>query len=184
MATDLRQRQGSREHPNNKLAFQGTLELHLTKFALVLILLGFCFVRERIGAWPIMTWPMYSSRWPVFPESTVTRLELRIETREGYWYSLQPVDLFPLERVNVAENVIAAAWTATSPAHRRANRRYLIEQVQQQLPHVEIQTLQIWEMSWDVTPLALPPLDYANPSQVRLVGGFDITLESTVHGER
>lgn len=183
MATDLNQRQGSRKSPSIKPAFQGTLDLRLTKLTLGLILLGFFLVGERIGAWPIMTWPMYSSRWPVFPESTVTRVELRIESREGNWYSLQPVDLFPLERVNVAENVIAAAWTATSLAHRKANRRYLLEQVQRQLPHVEIQTLQIWEVSWEVTPLALPPLDYANPSQARLVGGFDITLESTARGE-
>lgn len=153
-------------------------QLQLIKIALLVILVGLCVVGRSIGAWPIITWPMYDRRTTSFPQPRASGIELRVTTRAGGVHKLTRVDFFPMGRTRVAERAMKSAFDDSDPKLLHAYRTFLINVVQRVFPAEELDTIEGWRLEWTVDPLALPPLDRARPVREVRMGGFSASLYS------
>ncbi|MBC7788912.1 MAG: hypothetical protein H7Z74_03105 [Anaerolineae bacterium] len=147
-------------------------ELGLTKAVIVILGIGLVFVGRREAAWPIATWAMYSKRTTAFPPARASIIELKVISVQGDTHAVSSIDLFPAERVEVADILFLHAFDDTPPKHRDSDRSYLVRLLNLRMSDVEIQEIQGWRVSWDVSPLELPPLRRDRPAEVRLLGSF------------
>jgi hypothetical protein len=158
---------------DNRLHYAAQKQLRLIKITLLVILIGLSVVERRIAAWPIMTWPMYSTRTTPFPPPSASGIELRvILSTTGGVQKLTEVDFFPMGRTRVAERAMRSAFDDADPTLRAAYRTYLVKVIHRILHADEVDTIEGWRLEWAVDPLALPPLDRARPVREVRLGSF------------
>jgi len=157
--------------------------LRMIKIALVFILLCLCVMGRERRAWPIKHWTMYSLRTFNYPSDTVSSYKLRVISHSGNLYTLASWDLIPMDRHVVAKEVIKHSIDGTSLKKRDRYRAYLVRLVNQALLGVPLKTIQVWESSWKVDPLALPPLDLKNPFTEVMKDSFSVALKTGTRGD-
>lgn len=147
-------------------------KLQLAKAVLLIMVIALCVVGREVTLWPLATWPMYSRRMPEYPAPSASAIELRVIANTGI-HTLTPADLLPMDRASVAEELIKSAVNEKEQKLRDVNRTSLVNLVQHALPDEEIKTIQVWQLQWEVKPLALPPLDRDHPNQAVLLGSLN-----------
>lgn len=150
--------------------------LRAIKIALLVFLLGMFVVNKRKSTWPIVSWALYSEYSTRFqpPKPTALDLELRVYTAKGKRHIINPEQVLTTPRDSLSHDIIERAFTAP-PAKteaRMASRRYLVKALSQHLQIDGIKTVQVWEMSYKVTPLSVPPFDREQPSRTVMLGSF------------
>ncbi|MDJ0843611.1 hypothetical protein [Crocosphaera sp.] len=148
--------------------------LKITKIALFLFILGLPIVAKRITTWPIMTWAVYSTYSKGFPDSTASIVEVRVHSKSGESYVLKPSDIMPRGRTRIAKAVLNYAFESDDPNLATANRTYLAQTIPRILNRTDIESVEYWQITWDVFPLNVPPLDRDKPSSENLLGSFMI----------
>jgi len=152
--------------------------LRIIKITLAFILLCLFVVGRERRAWPIKHWTMYSLVISHYPSDTNSSYKLHIIDHTGGVYTLSPWDLIPMDRYVVAEDVIKNSINDTSLEKRDRYRVYLVRLISRVLTGVTPKTIQIWESTWKVDPLALPPLDLKNPFKEVMKDSFSVTLNT------
>lgn len=151
------------------------IALHLTKISLLFFLLGLCIVGNRKSTWPIVSWSLYSGYSARFrpPEPSVSDTELRVYTTTGELYVVEPEQILTMPRDSLSHSIVEKAFDDTDVGVRDASRRYLMSAVSSLIAaDSPIKTIQVWESSYQVEPLKVPPLQLQNPSAEVMLGSF------------
>lgn len=149
--------------------------LRLTKIFLLIFLLGVCIVGKRKTTWPIVSWALYSGYTARFrpPEPSVTMTELRVTTTTGNSLIVKPEDILTLPRDSLSHNIVEHAFDDTDISVRNESRRYLVRAVSNFLgKNSKIRTIQAWQLSYSVEPLAVPPIQMQTPATETMLGSF------------
>ena len=144
--------------------------LRFTKVVLLMILLGILLIGRRRKAWPIVNWSMYSHKVMTYPEDTTDALHLEIIVDAGRRVRLDMHDFFPPGMSNVAEVIVERSFAVDSVIDQAEYRDALQAMVGRALPGQRVSAIEAWRFTWDVNPLALPPLRRSQPAERRLVG--------------
>ena len=141
-------------------------ELQTTLAVLLLILTGLCAVGRSTRFWPIVTWPMYSTRTTAFPASHASDVELRVITADSRLLRVAPRVLFPMGHEKFLKRIIENAYTRDEGSDRAVTREWLAAVLQDYLSEGDVQMVEAWEVVWDVEPLAVPPVRRDQPADV------------------
>lgn len=150
------------------------LRLLLSKLSVLIILVGLVYVGRRHGAFPIVNWPMYSSRPMPFPAGSVSAFEIRVRTQDGGAVKLSPASLLPFGRDQVILDLIGAAFSSEDAELRARYQLALGEMVRRSLRDRGVAGIEVWRVVWKVEPLASPPLDRLAPADQILLGRIDL----------
>ena len=166
---------GSRERRRPQGRSGGTASLRAlrrTQLALIVILLGLLVAGRRISLFPIMTWPMYSTRTTPYPGPLASRLELRVIDRAtgSVVARLDPAELVSAERDEVVPAVIREAEGEGGLDAAPAHRAYLLHLARIALPGMELDSVEAVRTEWEVEPLGIPPLARDRPVRHTLRG--------------
>ena len=133
--------------------------LKLAKLSLILIgcILGLNIYNRHIF-WPFTTWSMYSGYKPKFPDNTTSALELRVTSKTNQVYNLAMSDPLLMDGDKVTKNLVKNLLNSRNLQQQKIYRNALINLIQDTLPDTDIKNIQVWELKWRVTPLAVPPL--------------------------
>lgn len=156
------------------------LALKLTKIFILIFSVGIFVVGRRETTWPIITWILYSGYSDRFrsPKPSVSAVELRVYTATGERYTVKPERILSLPYDSLSHSIVAKAFDDTDIEVRDASRNYLINAVSRFLDtDSEIQTIEAWEISYEVEPLKVPPLHKENPTQKIMLGNFSLQDE-------
>lgn len=154
--------------------------LRLTIFALALIVAGLCIVGKRTATWPIITWPMYSTRETPVPGPRADHVHMRIIDADGSSRRISSNDIFPMGRSGPARRLFVEAFEHPDPPRRALHGQYLADVVARSHWAQAPFTVEVWEYEWDVVPLELPPLEYDKPAQRRRVGAFKVAADGAI----
>ena len=149
--------------------------LQLTKVSLLIFLVGICVVGKRKRTWPLVSWNLYSGYSERFhpPKPSVSAVELRVYTTTGALHIVKPEHLLTFPRDSLSHSIVAGAFDDTDVSVRDASRRYLMNAVSNLVrTKSEIKTIQAWELSYQVEPLAVPPIQSQAPTAEVMLGSF------------
>lgn len=149
--------------------------LRLTKIFLLIFLLGICVVGKGKSAWPIVSWALYSEYSARFrpPEPSVSAIELRVYTTTGELHVVKPEQLLSVPRDSLAHKIVKHAFDDADVSLRDASRRYLMRAVSNLVrANSEIKTIQAWNISYQVEPLAVPPIQLQAPTSQVMLDSF------------
>jgi len=149
------------------------LRLLLAKLSILIILVGLPVVGSRHGAFPVVNWPMYSSRPMPFPADSVSAFEIRVRTQDGGAVKLSPASLMSFGRDQVILDLIGAAFSSEDAEQRARYQLALSEMVRRTLRGRTVAGIEVWRVVWKVEPLASPPLDRSAPADQILLGRID-----------
>lgn len=161
-------------HVNKSTALQ---TLRLTKITLLIFLLGICVVGKRKSTWPIVSWALYSEYSARFrpPKPLVSATELRVYTTTGKLHIVRPEHILTVPRDSLSHEIVEHAFDESDISLRDASRKYLMNAVSKLIhenlihENSEIKTIEAWEISYKVEPLAVPPIQLQYPiSEVML----------------
>jgi hypothetical protein len=144
---------------------------HMRAIAIVLSLAGALLVSPgNAQSWPFCHWWLYHMGNPE-PLRTTQLVELRARCKNHGLRKLWPRDLFSLDDDSSSQDsgpwLINKALNETGDL-KRAYEHALVSRVQTILG-VRIDTLELWEISWDVDFGKYPPLDVQRPRRERLL---------------
>ena len=155
-------------------------KLWIMKVAVILIILSLCVVGRRRTAWPFVNMTMYSSKniYINDPPQRVFAYRFRIIDHADQVYRLKPCDIIPFDRCSrVEKSVISRAIEEKNPQLRERYRVYLSRLVSHALPKTTPKTIQVFQMTWPVDPLHVPPFDIKNPSEDVLLASLTVQQE-------
>lgn len=161
--------------------YNGLRALQLTKISLLIIVLGICVVGKRESTWPIISWALYSGYSARFrpPEPSVSATELRVYTTAGKLHIVKPEHILTIPYDSLSHDIVDNAFDDTNVVHRNASRRYLMGAVSQFIgDNSQIKTIEAWNLSYQVKPLTVPPIEKESPITEVMLGSFsqeDIT---------
>lgn len=168
------------EHKTNLRAKQANKSsslqaLQLTKISLIIFILGICVVGRRESTWPIITWVLYSTYTDRFrpPKPSVSAVELRAYTTTGERYVVKPEQLLTLPYDSLSHSIVEQAFNDSDISVRDESRKYLMNAVSNLVrANSEIETIQAWKISYQVEPLAVPPIQLQAPTSEVMLGKF------------
>ncbi|EAZ92850.1 hypothetical protein [Crocosphaera chwakensis] len=155
--------------------------LRLTKISLLIIILGVCVVGRKESTWPITSWALYSRYTARFrkPKPSVSVTELRVYTTAGNLHIVKPERILTIPYDSLSHDIVENAFNNTDINHRDASRRYLMQAVSNFIGEdTKIKTIEAWNLSYQVKPLTVPPIEKQSPTNEVLLGSFsqeDIT---------
>lgn len=156
--------------------------LTLVKAALALYLVGMFVTGKKPALWPVVNWPMYSTREFAFPSDTTSVMQVGIVTADAQTAVIpmsrlvttgREVALIPIIKCSVGIEWKKRGWEK-APTKREICREYLRKLVALRRPDKKIDAVEIWRVDWAVDPLALRPVDSELPVRRVLLGRFDI----------
>jgi hypothetical protein len=150
-------------------------DLLRTKLMLLLIVAGLTVGADRWGAWPMVSWSMYSQTLaPANQEAS--RWEIQATDRGGVSRVFIAPQLLPIENVKLCDFTIskAAAEKRGDPRRPEPHGRYLINLVRRAWPEAAIVRLEIWQATYSAKPFALPPIDIGRPTRRELVAQLTV----------
>lgn len=151
------------------------LSLQLIKISLAFFLLGICVVGRRETTWPMITWILYSGGSPRFrpPEPSISIVELRAYTAAGDLHVVKPEQLLSIPYDSLSHDIVEQAFSDTDTPVRDESRRYLAGAVSRLIDaDSEIQTIQAWNLSYQIDPLEVPPIQRQSPATEMMLGSF------------
>lgn len=141
------------------------------RWVLLGLLIGTALVGKHSNGWPILTWPMYSSKeWP-YPGETTERVYLKVMLEDGSARRVDIGDLLPAGMYRSERAIFDAAFA--EPPEPDA-RQLLVRTLRQHLPGEDLTAIELRRELWDVDPLARPPLDRANPREDLRIGRLEL----------
>lgn len=148
--------------------------LLLTKLSLLFFIFGICVVGKRKSTWPIVSWALYSGYSDRYrpPKPSVSAVELRAYSTTGELYVVKPEHLLTVPRDSLSHKIVAQAFKDTNTSVRDASRRYLMQAVSNLVSASEVETIQAWQLSYQVEPLAVPPIQLQTPTAEVMLGSF------------
>lgn len=149
--------------------------LRLIKISILILSLGLTFVGKRKAGWPIVSWALYSEYSARFrpPEPVAIDTELRIYTTTGDMYVVKPEHVLTVPRDSLSHKIIEHSFNEDNVTLRNSSRQYLANALLSQLPqHSEIEAVELWEISYQVEPLSVPPFQAQSPASRVMLGSF------------
>ncbi len=150
--------------------------LQLTKISLLIILLGVSIVGKRESTWPIISWALYSGYSARFspPEPSVSVTELRVYTTAGNLDIVKPEHILTIPYDSLSHSIVENAFDDSNVNHRDASRRYLMGAVLRFMDeeNSQIKTIEAWNLSYQVKPLMVPPIQIQAPTSEVMLGSF------------
>ena len=143
------------------------------RWAICIFVVGIFASGREQSSWPIIMWTIYSQKHYAFPATTTSAVELRAVTQGGQSIVLRPHELYPMPYCqHVAPRLIARAFAGKEAQQEAADRRYIARLVASRLPDEQVVSIEGWQREWQVTPLAVPPVDRAHPIREDRLGKF------------
>lgn len=149
--------------------------LRLTKISLLIFILGFGIVGKRKSTWPIVSWALYSGYSDRYrpPKPSVSAVELRVYTATGELHVVKPEHLLTVPRDSLSHKIVEQAFDDTDVSVRDASRRYLMQAVSNLVrANSDIETIQAWQLTYPIEPLAVPPIQLQAPTAEVMLGSF------------
>ena len=149
--------------------------LGLTKVSLSIFLLSFCFIGKQEATWPLVSWVLYSGYSARFrtPEPSVSAIELRVYTKSGKIHIVKPEQILSLPYDSLSHNIVEQAFYNEDTEVRDASRRYLINAISKYInDSSKIESIQAWQLSYQVEPLTVPPIQVQAPTEEVMIGSF------------
>lgn len=165
----------NRPENNDSIDINCSWILRITVISLLIFILGICVAGKRKSTWPIITWSLFSSysKRFQFPEEIISTTELRIYTKTGKSYVIRPEQLISVARSGLSKRLIANAFDDSNISVRNATRIYLVRRLRDYIPKgSNVEIIQGWKISYQVEPLALPPIRLEEPMSEVMVGSF------------
>ncbi|MBE9129716.1 MULTISPECIES: hypothetical protein [unclassified Coleofasciculus] len=153
----------------------GIQALRLIKISLLILLLGTSVVGKRKSTWPLVAWALYSGYSARFrpPEPSVSAIELRVYTTTGDLHVVKPEQVLTIPRDSLSHKIVEQAFDDADIGLRNASRRYLMRAVSNLVrTNSEIKTIQAWNLSYQVEPLAVPPIQLQAPTSEVMLDSF------------
>lgn len=146
--------------------------IQATVLVLGLILVAFSLIGRRNAAWPIFLWEMYSLDSDRYPPPTFSVVQLRVTDDNGQLHRLSASDLLAPDQHKLPQQAVEGAFAGQDLATQARYRRFLAVVAEQAVGTSELRCLEAWRLTWEVDPLAVPPLVREEPAQEQLVGRF------------
>ncbi len=137
--------------------------LRRTQIVLLVLVVCLGLNGRREHYWPIVTWPVYGTIRPAFPPETKTQLQVRVVGASGVRHALLEGDLVERSRDEIAGDVIEGAARALASRARAADRAHLVRLVALVLGDDAFESIEIWQLEWQVDPFARPSLILGRP---------------------
>jgi hypothetical protein len=150
----------------------GQLDLGPVLCLLTLILLALCLVGRKMHFWPIVTWPVYSTRTTRFPESAATYVDLYVVAANGECSRVSAAELFPMGRRKPFELAVQDSFESADAYRQAVNRRWLATVLQDHFSDRNLTAVEAWRVAWDVKTLEVPPSRRGRPRESVLLGSF------------
>jgi hypothetical protein len=138
----------------------------------VVVMVGAVLLVGRDEFYPLTQWPMYSQAGQTGAPAEISAFDLRVIDRSGRIDIVRELYPPPLEESN--EPVIRTAQNSRDPATLTDYRLRLIERLDSLYPDRDPVQVQFYRTDWRVDEYAVPPLDYASPDAVLLIGSFSV----------
>lgn len=149
--------------------------LRLIKFVLLIFTIGICFVGKTKATWPIVGWTLYSGYSARFrpPEPAVSITELRVRTRSGELLVVKPEQILSLPRDSLSHKIVEQAFNNTDSEERIESRKYLLNAISSYInSESQIETVQAWQLTYQIDPLTVPPIQRQDPNTEVMLGDF------------
>jgi hypothetical protein len=150
------------------------------KLSLAIIIAGLFLVLRRSYFWPLVVWTMYGDRADLFPKDTRVQSRVRVSGGEPLRSrDLWPWDLVEVELYWMVDTAFEGAIEPTDTRWRRESRAYIDTPIRHKYPGLGEYNAEIWELSWNVDPYAVPPFDRSRPDPETLLGAFSTERPGT-----
>ena len=162
----------SESRPADSRAIQS---LRLVKIVLIIFTIGICFVGKTKATWPIVGWTLYSGYSARFrpPEPAVSATELRVRTTSGERLLVKPEQILSLPRDSLSHKIVEQAFNNTDSEQRIESRKYLLDAISNFInTESEIETVQAWQLTYQINPLTVPPIQRQAPDIEVMLGDF------------
>jgi len=156
---------------------QSEQALLLIKISLVICLLGVAVVARRESGWPIISWILYSGYSERYqpPKPSVSEIELRIYTDAGDVHIVKPEQILSIPYDSLSYSIVKQAFNEKDKdvSVRDASRKYLMQAISEFIStDSKIQTIEAWELSYQVEPLEVPPIEKNHPTSEVMLNRF------------
>jgi hypothetical protein len=141
------------------------IRLWVTVVLLVLVVAALGVLQRRERFWPLVAWNVYDRVRPEVPGTSTSLLEVRATTTDGRTTVLRSQDLVEVSQIAIADLALAGAVTDAD------DRTYLSRLVRRVVGD-DVETLEVWEVSWRVAAGHSPPLAVAHPSGMQRLATF------------
>lgn len=153
------------------------LSLNIIKISLALFLIALCIVGKRKTTWPLITWTLYSTYGESFqfPSQTASTVELRAFLSSGEVLTVRPETLITQTRENLSKRILNNVISQSNSEVGNSTQSYILSIFQEKIGgDVEIEFVEVWEISYEVYPLKIPPLERDAPSKMIYLGSFSV----------
>ena len=154
------------------------LQIELTRICLLIVIVGTALAGNRLDVWPIATWPMYSHRLHLLPESSYSAVQLRVTLRDGTLVSLGMDDFYPAGNSKIPTKLVETAFSSPERDRRDRYRKAVLAMVSRALGGRPVASIEASRVVWAVDPFALPPLERNAPSERKVLGRLDFSSEA------
>jgi hypothetical protein len=141
------------------------IRLWVTVVLLVLFVAALGVLQRRERFWPLVAWNVYDRVRPEVPGTSTSLLEVRATTTDGRTTVLRSQDLVEVSQIAIADLALAGAVTDVD------DRTYLSRLVRRVVGD-DVETLEVWKVSWRVDVNHSPPLVVAQPSGMQRLATF------------
>jgi len=148
------------------------MELRRVQAVVVAILLLLPVAGHRKSSWPVINWTMYGQRTTPMPGPVRSRLCVRVVGPAAEVRTRLPSEIVPRERIDLLGRIIDRAFSSEASPIRERLRSVLVRLLRDLGPGFPIERVELVRRDWAVEPLALPPVDRAQPRSEERLAGF------------
>lgn len=147
-------------------------QLRFAEFFIVALVLLLILSPGQKKHWPFVYWDLYSRENPQVPQSA-SRTVLRVLDIGNQWHWLRSMDIYTLDddtsKQSPGRNLIQGSFESNS--QQRQYRSTLVIRLEEILGS-EVETVEAWQLTWNVNFDSYPPLQFAQPETTKKIGSF------------